>query len=365
MQKLIKSPYLKDEYMEITTLTAVLISFLPTLLKLGGNAVDKDTESAAGKFGETNFAIAQAIWEELNPQVQVREAAINVANNNREDSQAALRLQLKKLLLQDKGLKKSIEQIFQKDDGVSNNTIVQNVTENRNRLTGQKQLIEIYGGEDPRDVPTYNVSEAARYLRIPVRTLRSWVSGRRYPITQQFFAPLIPLADSSLLSFINLVEIHVLRAIRKHHKIQLDKVRVALNYLESQLQIAHPLAHSDGIDLFIDHYNTSINIPLSEQRILKDLLTTHLERIELDDTGLAIKLYPFTRSQETNSPRSVVLDPRIAFGQLVIVGTGIPTKIVAERYVAGDSLEDLADDYNCARRLIEEAIRCEMPSSAT
>jgi uncharacterized protein (DUF433 family) len=231
-------------------------------------------------------------------------------------------------------------------------------------------MVDIYGGKDPRDVPTYKVSEAARYLRIPVGTVRSWVAGRRYPTTQghQFFAPLIPLPDSSLLSFINLVEIHVLRAIRKHHKIQLDKVRVALDYLESQLKVTHPLAHSefrtDGIDLFVDRYGTLINASLAGQGILKEVLTAHLERIEPDDTGLAIKLHPFTRSQETNSPRLVVIDPRIAFGQLVIVGTGIPTKIVAERYVAGDSLEDLADDYNCAHYLIEEAIRCEMPSSA-
>jgi uncharacterized protein (DUF433 family) len=231
-------------------------------------------------------------------------------------------------------------------------------------------MVNIYGGKDPRDVPTYKISDAARYLRIPVGTIRSWVAGRQYPTIQgkQYFEPLIPLADSSLLSFINLVEIHVLRAIRKHHKIQLDKVRVTLDYLESQLQVTHPLAHNqfrtDGIDLFIDHYGTLINASRAGQGTLKEVLNAHLERIELDDTGLAIKLHPFTRSQEINSPRLVVIDSRIAFGQLVIVGTGIPTQVVAERYVAGDSIEDLADDYNCARNLIEEAIRCEIPYSA-
>jgi uncharacterized protein (DUF433 family) len=361
--------------MEIVTLTAFLSPFLPTLLRLGGKAVDKATESAAGKFGEAAFAKAQAIWEKLSPRVEAKEAAkeavIDVANSpDDEDSLAALRVQLKKLLEQDEELCKSIEQIFQEDGSISGNKIVQNVTGNRNQLIGQKKLVDIYGGKDPRNVPTYRVSEAARYLRIPVGTVRSWVAGRRYRTTQghQFFAPLIPLADSSLLSFINLVEIHVLRAIRKHHKIQLDKVRVALDYLESQLQVTHPLAHSefrtDGIDLFVDRYGTLINASLAGQGILREVLNFHLKRIEPDDTGLAIKLYPFTRSQEINSPRLVVINPRIAFGQLVIVGTGIPTKIVAERYVAGDSLEDLADDYNCAHHLIEEAIRCEMYSSA-
>jgi uncharacterized protein (DUF433 family) len=356
--------------MEIATLTAFLSPFLPALLRLGGQAVDKATESAAGKFGEAAFAKAQAIWGKLSPKVAAKEAAIDVAKNPSDRTKLVLEVQLKKLLEQDEELMKAITQIFQEGDGISGNKIMLNVTRNQNQLIGQKKLVDIYGGEDPRNVPTYRVSEAARYLRIPVGTVRSWVAGRRYPTTKghQFFAPLIPLADSSLLSFINLVEIHVLRAIRKHHKIQLDKVRVALDYLESQLQVTHPLAHSefrtDGIDLFIDRYGTLINASLAGQGILKEVLNFHLQRIEPDDTGLAIKIYPFTRSQEINSPRLVVIDPRIAFGQLVMVGTGIPTKIVAERYVAGDSVEDLADDYNCAHHLIEEAIRCEMPCSA-
>ena len=62
---------------------------------------------------------------------------------------------------------------------------------------------------------------------------------------------------------------------------------------------------------------------------------------------------------ETEDPRSVVFDPRIAFGRLVIAGTGIPTAVVADRFAAGDTLDDLASDYEIERRSIEEAIRCE------
>lgn len=231
---------------------------------------------------------------------------------------------------------------------------------------------DLYGGIDPRDIPTYAISEAARYLRIPTGTVRSWVAGRHYKTSQgsQYFQPLIPTTAQKprLLSFTNLIEAHVLRAIRKDHKIQLDKVRTALDYLESQLKVTHPLAHSefrtDGIDLFTDRYGTLINASKSGQILLRDALNAHLERIEPDDSGLAIKLYPFTRSHSANSPRLVVIDPRVAFGRLVIAGTGIPTHIVAERHQAGDSIEDLADDYNCRQAIIEEALRCEMPPIA-
>jgi uncharacterized protein (DUF433 family) len=56
----------------------------------------------------------------------------------------------------------------------------------------------------------------------------------------------------------------------------------------------------------------------------------------------------------------VVIDPRVAFGRRTIDGTGIATSILKERYSAGDSIDELAIDYDCDRLSIEEAIRCEL-----
>ena len=233
-------------------------------------------------------------------------------------------------------------------------------------------MTELYGGTDPRDIPTYSMSDAARYLRIPKGTIRSWTIGRKYPTTNgsKFFKPLITISNTKprLLSFNNLVEVHVLRAIRKHHQIDLCKVRDALDFIDEQFQVSHPLASerflTDGVDLFIERYGSLINASKSVQTELRDAFNTHLERIEPDDAGLAIKLYPFTRSHEEDNPRFVVIDPRIAFGRLVIVGTGIATRVLVERYQAGDSIDDLAYDYDCDRLMIEEAIRCELPAAA-
>lgn len=233
-------------------------------------------------------------------------------------------------------------------------------------------MTDLYGGVDPRKVPTYSIGDAARYLRIPAGTIRSWTVGRKYTTAEgsKRFKPLIsvPSNQPTLLSFTNLVEVHVLRAIRKDHKVQLDKVRAALDFIDQQFQLPHPLAHesfrTDGVDLFIERYGSLINASKDGQLELKEALNYHLDRVEPDDTGLAIKLYPFTRSREDNNPRIVVIDPRIAFGRLVIAETGIATRVLAERYQAGDSIDDLADDYNCERLAIEEAIRCELPTAA-
>lgn len=230
-------------------------------------------------------------------------------------------------------------------------------------------MSDLYGGLDPRSIHTYTTGDAARYLRMPKSTIRSWTVGRTYPTNEgnRHCQPLIaiPAQKPRLLSFTNLVEIHVLRAIRQTHNIQLDKVRTALDYIEAKLAFAHPLAHeefrTDGVDLFIQRYSNLINVSEDGQTLLKAALINHLKRIEVDESGLATRLYPFTRSRENVSPRLVVIDPSISFGRLVISGTGTPTNIVAERYQAGDSIDDLAQDYKCDRSKIEEAIRCELP----
>jgi uncharacterized protein (DUF433 family) len=231
---------------------------------------------------------------------------------------------------------------------------------------------DFYNKVDVRNIPTYSIKDAAQYLRIPISTVRSWTVGLNYHTKEgsSFFAPLIeiPKQKPYLLSFTNIVELHVLRAIRSIHKIKLNKAREAIDFIIEELKVSHPLAtkqfSTDGVNLFVEHYGKLIQANQDERNQLKMVFDAHLKRIEPDDSGLAIKLYPFTRSHEEDSPRIVSIDPRNAFGRLTIDGTGITTSILKERYLAGDSIEELAVDYNFDSLYIQEAIRCELPMAA-
>ena len=234
--------------------------------------------------------------------------------------------------------------------------------------------MEFIAIDDIRAMPCYSFPEAAHYLRIPVTTLRSWVRGRKYPTSEgdQFFQPVIELPDDSqnLLSFINLVEIHVLDAIRRDHRISLHKVRTAIDFIKEELTSDHPLAYhkleTDGLDLFVEEYGQLINVSQAGQLVLWKLLQAHLQRIDRDSAGYALRLYPFTRKrlQHIEEPKAIVIDPRISFGRPVLAGTGIPTAIIAERYKAGEAIGALADDYGRPTLEIEEAIRCELYTRA-
>ena len=60
----------------------------------------------------------------------------------------------------------------------------------------------------------------------------------------------------------------------------------------------------------------------------------------------------------------VVIDPRLSGGRPVLAGTGLATELIAERYKAGESVEDLAKDYEREESEIEEAVRCELGRAA-
>ena len=97
---------------------------------------------------------------------------------------------------------------------------------------------------------------------------------------------------------------------------------------------------------------------------MKEIISVYLKRIERDAKGLPIKLYPFTRDTESDAapksdPRVVVMNPAVSFGRPVIAGTGIPVSSIYERYRAGDSVAELAQDFRLDTSAIEEAIRCE------
>lgn len=231
---------------------------------------------------------------------------------------------------------------------------------------------DIYGGRRPLEVPTYGIADAARYLSLPPPTVRSWVMGRSYPVKQgpRRFPAVIRVAapEGPYLSFQNLVELHVLGAIRRKHRVQLAAVRKAIQYLERHFTSKHPLADvqmsTDGTDLFVERYGQLIAASREGQVAMKAVLEDSLRRIHRDPKGVPIRLFPFTTSTEADDDMPVAIDPCLQFGRPCIAGTGVPTEEVSERFRAGDTIRELANDFRCPEDRIEAAIRYELGAAA-
>ncbi len=228
---------------------------------------------------------------------------------------------------------------------------------------------------EPRDIPIYSIPQAAQYLRLPKDRLRSWVKGwfSETKAEKRFFEPLIklyhnsfelrPQSKTTLLSFTNLVEAHVLIAIFKATGFSRNQLSTELDYINRHLSTPQLYAGREfqikGIDLLFERLGQQLAASDREQEA-RQILKTYFDRIVRDEAGLPIKLFPFTKLSGSDEPKTVMIDPRISFGRPVLAGTGIPTAMLAERYKAGDSIDELAEDYSCDRLQIEEGIRCEL-----
>jgi uncharacterized protein (DUF433 family) len=218
--------------------------------------------------------------------------------------------------------------------------------------------IEDMADLDPREVPMYWLSDVALFAGVPASTIKRWTGqiASANPI-------LIPPPDEFQqhdkelrLSFSNLLEVHILDALRKQN-VTIARIRKGLDYLEEAVgRSEHPLLSQTfytvpGMrDMFVQTIEGHpLNVSRHGQPALGDLLNAHLKRIEWDSSG-PIRLMPMRTDR-------VVISLHVAGGQPVVRDTGILASILAGRWSAGDRIDELAEDYRIPEADVREAVR--------
>ncbi|MDX1999410.1 MAG: DUF433 domain-containing protein [Thermoanaerobaculia bacterium] len=221
---------------------------------------------------------------------------------------------------------------------------------------------------DPNELPRYSLEEAARYVDMPKTTVHNWVSGRQYKNSSgtRNWANLIqrPVADDGRLSFSNLIEIYVLSALRKQFRVKMREVRAALQYTQDQLKIGRvllsPHLRATEGNVFLEHLGSLINIGKGGQEAFPEIFQAYLARIEWNLQGFPRRVFPLTREDFHSAPRLVAIDPTVAFGRPVLERRGVKTATIAERFFqAGESIHEIAEDFDLEAFEVEEAIRYE------
>jgi len=92
-----------------SSLTTALVPLLPYLLKAGEKAAEETGKAVAGQSWEW----AKSLWTKLKPGVEAKPAALEAAQDvahapENEDLQAALRVQINKLLTEDQSLAQEV-----------------------------------------------------------------------------------------------------------------------------------------------------------------------------------------------------------------------------------------------------------------
>ncbi len=162
----------------------------------------------------------------------------------------------------------------------------------------------------------------------------------------------------------------MLSAIRRKHKVSLAKVRKAVAYLRKHLTTDHPLADhqlmTNGVDLFVEHFGTIVNLNKAGQVEMRDMIVAYLKLVERDDQGIPIRLHlpKVAALDQQPSPSAIVIDPRFGFGRPIVGGSGVRIDIMVERFNSGESIVDLAANYGLEPAVIEDAVRLHSAKAA-
>jgi uncharacterized protein (DUF433 family) len=170
------------------------------------------------------------------------------------------------------------------------------------------------------------------------------------------------------LSFSNLIEAHVLRALRTEHGVSVGEVRKAVAFAERELGIDRLLLRQDlrsrAGQVFLDRYGELINLSASGQLAMREVLDRHLARVEWDRHRFPIRLHPFVLTDTSPSGHAIAIDPAVSFGRPVLAGQGISTAVIADRLDAGESAADVAADYGITEADVAQAVVYERAARA-
>lgn len=223
------------------------------------------------------------------------------------------------------------------------------------------------------DTPLYTVADAARILGVPTSTVSSWAKGytkRRPDLPLKVGQPVVtalPRArrDAPTIPFIGLAEAFVLTAVRRSG-VSLQRIRPALAAIESEIGLAHALAserlYTDGAELLFDYAErhpdtvgeavSDLVVVRNKQRVFRDVIVGYLRQIVYGDDGYASVIHVPQYEQA-----AVVVDPTRSFGAPIFERGGVRLDDVLHRFWAGESLEELADDFRVPLRDLEDVVR--------
>ena len=206
--------------------------------------------------------------------------------------------------------------------------------------------------EDLRNSTQYGYREASKALNIPASTLRAWTRG------QEKFKPVFRPAGKGGLSYFNLIEAQVLRAIREVSKVKMRCVREALDVAMEDHGIERLLIHRDfrfgSSGLFIKAYSELVRLKRSSQLTFTAIMEEHLSRVEYDDDGFPKLFYP--NLVKYSEKKYIRLNPFVSFGRATVSTKPISTQTIVSRIDAGEDLNFVAEDYQIEREEVEAAI---------
>ena len=200
-------------------------------------------------------------------------------------------------------------------------------------------------------LPNYQIQEAARYAQIAPATVSSWhkVGGRKMLSSKE---------GKAALSYMQLIEVAVVAAFRKAG-LGLKNIRETREFVAKQIESEYPFAQyrfkADGKRLVMDFQQIEgesekgkVLRPDQGGQLAWEAILARLKEFDYDGDGIVIRWH-------LTGPKSPInIDPRVAYGAPTIKGT--PTWVISGRWDAGESVKEIAEDFDLRKEDVREAL---------
>ena len=213
----------------------------------------------------------------------------------------------------------------------------------------------------------YSVLEASRLTGVSRRRIRGWMKGYR-PASEPgnldtglWRQDLPELRGSVALSFLDLVEVRVIAALRERG-IPWATIRAAAARARSLFGSSHPFAmrhiETDGRTLFAEVMAESgetrrLDLVKSQYTFRRVISPQLMSGLDFTESNEAVRWWPLGKD------RRVVIDPAYAFGKATVSGSGVPTFVLAEAVRAGETRAAVAAWFGLDPAGIKDALAFE------
>lgn len=215
--------------------------------------------------------------------------------------------------------------------------------------------------DDPRIARAiFTQRETAAYLGTPKSTIQWWARPPDHK------APLITCfpqnGREATVPFIGFAEAFVLASFRRAG-VPMQRIRPAVDVLANEIGIEHALAskrlYTDGAEVLYDYAERrgdedmlELVVVRTKQHQFAGVVSSYLKRIHYGGDGWASSV-----RLPTYEHADVVVDPEIAFGLPLVVHGGARVEDLVDRFQAGDSVAEIAADFDVPPEEVEDVIR--------
>lgn len=206
-------------------------------------------------------------------------------------------------------------------------------------------------------LPTYKVSEVAQYAHVSSKTVVDWhrVGGRK--------AVTLSVRESrAALSYMQLIEVAVVAAFRASG-LTLARVRDAREYVSKTFRSEFPFAEyrfkREGKRLLLGFEQVEgasgagkyVDATAGGQLVWESFVSPRLQEFEYEDGGIAIRWHV------AGGKSPILIDPQMSFGAPTV--RGVPTWVITGRWKAGESIADIANDFDLNKLDVRKALQFE------